>query len=303
MENKKQDEIFGQEQHDNVELNLGFEDSFRFDKPDNQLAIRNQGRVNRQLATHETLGRTGYSAYVRHVQYGSYQAKPACLLALDFSFRFPTRSNSRFTSAYIEVRFEKAPEQASQSQGPNEGGPSLPDDPEVVNFAPKQLSDAAPSATREVNRLFELEVPFKVEVPHVSVGFSLKRSAGWTRTDEGRGRIHGAFYQDDDHDDGANGVTWDLEENHVSQEGIVRDLRALVMLRWPPEVPFLMYVRVKPVVSFALDARRLVRRLVGERDDPVALDGRTQMGSPECLACSDFDSEDFPWHALLITID
>ncbi|ETS85178.1 hypothetical protein PFICI_03203 [Pestalotiopsis fici W106-1] len=299
MEDSKEDNVPVQEQHREPQSGLGFEDSFKFDKPDTQLAIRNQGRVNRQLATHETLGRTGYSAYVRHVQYGSYQEKPACLVVVDFSFRFPTRSNNRFTSAYIEVRFEKAPQGASEPHGSEDRASSSPDDPEVVNFAPKQLSDNAPTE-RKVNRLFELEVPFKVEVPYVSMGFSFKRSAGWARTEEGRGRVHGGFYQDDDHDDGANGVTWDVEENHVSKEGIVRDLRTLVMLRWRPEAPFLMHVRVKPVVSFALDARRLVRRLVGERDEPVALDGCSQMGNPECLANSNFDSEDFPWHALLI---
>ncbi|KAI0099039.1 hypothetical protein GGR51DRAFT_536556 [Nemania sp. FL0031] len=272
---------------------IGFERNLEFDEIDGQLSIRNEGRVNRQLATHDKLGRTSYSAYVRHIQYGTYGKKPACLLAIDFSFRFPTRSNSRFSSAYIEVTFEKALDISKPRLRSTDA--SL--DPIVANFAPKQLSDEP--KVREVSRMFEVEIPFKIEAPFVSAGFSLKRSSEIVQTEEGRGQIHGTLFQDDEHDDGPNGVAWDLEENHVSKEGIVRSLRALVVLHCRPREAFWMHVEVKPVVNFTLDPRRLVRRLVGDRDEPIALDGRTEFGKPECFVQSDFDYEDFPWQILL----
>ena len=61
-----------------------------------------------------------------------------------------------------------------------------------------------------------------------------------------------------------------------------------------------MDVSVKPVVKFSLDPRRLfTKRLVREKDEPVLLDGRTMLGNSSCLKYDKFDSDDFPWQAVL----
>jgi len=72
-----------------------------------------------------------------------------------------------------------------------------------------------------------------------------------SRDDYERGRmpfkVHGNLAQDDYHDDGANSVTWDLIENQISKEGILRSFRAVVGLFHRPNEPFWMDVSVKPV--------------------------------------------------------
>ncbi|KAK0726413.1 hypothetical protein B0T21DRAFT_385675 [Apiosordaria backusii] len=216
------------------------------------LAIKNNSRINRTLATHSNLSPSSYSAYLRHVQYGLYRSKPACLLALDFTFRFPSKSTSRFSSAEITLTFTHC----SSPSKPSLPSPDPTLDPIIANFAP---------------------------------------------TEEGQAELHGYLAQDDEHDDGANSVAWDMTENPVSKGGIFRSFRGVVVLhlRRPGEA-FWLKVDVKPVVKFSLDPKRLfAQRLIGKRDDPILLDGKTTLGDSVCHGYEAFDAEDFPWDAVL----
>ncbi|KAI3320727.1 hypothetical protein HD806DRAFT_505978 [Xylariaceae sp. AK1471] len=273
------------------EANFEFSDEIEIDT---LLGIRNESRVNRPLATQEHIGKTSYSAYVNHIQYGTFSGRPACLLGLDFSFRFPSLSAGRFSSAEIEVTFEKALNTSKPSLRSTDA--SL--DPIVANFAPKHMIGQVKE--RESSRALELEIPVTFGVPFGSVGLTASWSKTTSFTEEGRLEILGNLAQDDEHDEGANSVQWDLNENKVSKEGIIRSFRGVVLLYHQPQEAFWMRVSVKPVVKFSLDPRRLLtKRLVGDKDDPVLLDGYTERGEARCLANRSFDSADFPWHIIL----
>lgn len=118
-------------------------------------------------------------------------------------------------------------------------------------------------------------------------------------TEEGRLEVHDNLAQDDDHDEGANSVTWDLGKNLISKVGILRSFRAVVVFHRPKEAIW-MEVLVQPVVQFSLDPRRLLsKQLVRKGDEPVLLDGNKECGDSSCLKVDKFDSDDFPWEAVL----
>ncbi|KAK0659487.1 hypothetical protein QBC41DRAFT_331436 [Cercophora samala] len=263
------------------------------------LAIKNNSRINRPLATHSTLSPSSYSAYLRHVQYGLYRSLPSCLLALDFTFRFPSHSSSRFSSAEITLTF-------SHTTSPSK--PSLPStspayDPIVANFAP--VSIVGPPQSRTNSNTFEIAAPLTLFDTPFGLGPSVGITPRWakeiTKTEEGQAELHGYLAQDDDHDEGANSVAWDMAENPVSKGGIFRSFRGVVLLTLPrPGEAFWMKVEVKPVVKFSLDPKRLLaQRLIGKRDEPILLDGKTTLGKSVCHDFEAFDAEDFPWDAVL----
>jgi hypothetical protein len=281
---------------DDKETSIGYEADLVFSSDgEKQLGIHNDERVNRSLATHEHIGKTSYSAYVRHVQYGTYQNKPACLVAIDFSFRFPNKGGSRFSSAEVEVTYERA----LDAEKPSLRSTDASLDPIVANFAPKQMFGQVKE--RENKKTFEIEVPLVFETPF---GLSAEITGRWARetsmTEEGRTELYGNLAQDDEHDDGANSVAWDLSENPISKDGILRSFRGVVLLFCRPREAFWMHVSVKPVVKFSLDPRRLfTKRLVGDRDEPILLDGVTTLGNASCFGHDRFDTDEFPWQAVL----
>ncbi|KAK4663235.1 hypothetical protein QC763_606830 [Podospora pseudopauciseta] len=263
------------------------------------LAITNNSRINRPLATHSSLSPSSYTAYLRHVQYGTYHSLPSCLLALDFTFRFPTTSTSRFSSAEITLTF-------THTTSPSK--PSLPSaspsyDPIISNFAP--VSIIGPPQARTNSNTFEIAAPLTLFDTPFGLGPSVGVTPRWaketTKMEEGQAELHGYLAQDDDHDEGANSVAWDMAENPVSKGGIFRSFRGVVLLTLPrPGEPFWMKVEVKPVVKFSLDPKRwLAQRLIGKRDDPILLDGKTGLGDSICHGFEAFDAEDFPWDAVL----
>jgi hypothetical protein len=54
--------------------------------------------------------------------------------------------------------------------------------------------------------------------------------------------IHGQLYEDDDHVDEANAVSWDLFENPVQRDGIFRNFRGAIVVLYPPGRPMWMEV-------------------------------------------------------------
>lgn len=281
-------------EEDAQSFSRGYDADLVFSPDDETLGIQNHERVNRSLATHEHIGRTGYSAYLRHVQYGTYQSRPACLVAVEFSFRFPPKANSRFSSAEVEVTFEKALDRNKPARRCTDA--SL--DPIVANFAPKQLFGQV--RERENSNAFEVEVPVTFELPFGSTGLSARWKRETTATEKGRTELYGNLAQDDEHDDGANSVAWDLVENSVSKEGILRSFRGVMLLWHRVGEAFWMRVDVKPVVKFSLDPRRLfTKRLVSDRDEPILLDGETTIMDPMYHSHDTFDAEDFPWDGVL----
>jgi len=277
---------------------LAFESDLVLEDLDPLLGIQNEGRVNRPLVTQDHIGKTGFSAYLSLVQYGTYRQYPACLLALDFSFRFPNKGGARFSSAEIELTFEKA----LDADRPSVRSKDASLDPVVANFAPKTLLGQI--LTREHKTTHEIKMPVVFEAPlGPKVGVTTTFGGETTVTEEGRLEVHGNLAQDDDHDEGANSVTWDMTENPLKKDGILRSFRGVVILKVRQREAFWLHVSVKPVVKFSLDPKRLfTKRMRQERDEPILLDGQTpyhSCGDGKSLRFDEFDSSEFPWEEVL----
>lgn len=277
-----------------------FVTEFDIDDKKSLLKIENKGRANRSLITQEQIGDTSFSAVLHRVYYGSYHGESACLISVDFSFRFRSKTASRYQYAAIGLEFEKAMD--TNDHKVRCKNPLL--DPKVANFAPKQVYGMV--STIDQKKHWEVSIPVMFESPiGLSAGVTGTAGNKTISHEDNRMELHGNLYQDDDHDEGANGVTWDLQENKVQGDGIFRNFCGAIVVLHEPDQPFWMRVSVKPAVRFSLDPRRLITkedhlaRLLQRNDHPVLLDGATQLKRQPDLTCDDFSSEEFPWHSIL----
>lgn len=283
------------------QVNGGFETDFTLNEQSVPLlGIHNNGRVNRTLATHERIGKTSFSATLGQVLYGKYKGDDACLVVIDFSFRFRSEVACRYSYAEILVAFRRAVD----IRNPRKRADDPSEDPRVTNMAPKEVYGIL-KASKEKNS-YGITIPAMFESP-IGLWTSIEGHAGKEETEhqENRMEIHGDLYFDDEHDQYANAVTWDLSENDALKDGIFRYFKAAIVLLNPPEQPMWMEVVVKPSVRFSLDPRRLVQksnpfaRLLQKNDDPVLLDGKTAKTGPFDPGCNDFSSPAFPWDKVL----
>ena len=282
-------------------LNGSFTTNFDLDESDiPQLGTHNDGRVNRTLITRDEVRDTSFSAALNRVHYGTYKGEPACLVSIDFSFRFRPRVLSRYSHASIKVTFKRAMDihnHKIRSDDPS-------DDPGVVIMAPKEVYGIV--TTVDEKKVRDITIPLMFSTPiGLSAGFQGHVSTERTEHRENRMEIHGELYYDDDHDEAPYGVTWDLYENSDQRDGIFRNFRAAIVVSNPPEQLMWMSVAVKPSVRFSVDPARLFgkndpfARLLQMCDEPVLLDGKTPKGDHSELACDDFSSPSFPWPKVL----
>jgi|TARA_R110002003_G_scaffold9_14_gene486 hypothetical protein len=283
-------------------LNSSFETEFVFDDAAAipQLGIEAKGKINRHLITQDKIGSTSFSATTQRIQYGTYHGKHACLIVIDFTFRFKPKVAARYSYASITVMFRRATDSS------NHRAPKAPpeSDPHVVNMAPKSMYGVVTSV--EDKTVHDVTVPVMFENPFgLKAGVELHTSMERLEHSEHRMEIHGQRYEDDDHVDAPNGVSWDLFENPIHQNGILRNFRAAVVVLNPPGKPMWMEVVVKPSVKFSVDPRRLLRKndafakLLQLNDQPVPLDGKTPKDDQAELGCDDFTSSKFPWPMIL----
>ena len=265
------------------------------------LKIKNKGRVNRPLITQDQIGHTSFSAILHCVYYGSYHGENACLVAVDFSFRFRSKTTSRYQYAAIQLEFEKAMDVTNPKIRCKD--PLL--DPKVANFAPKEVYGMVSAIDQKKH--WEVSIPVMFESPiGLSAGITGTAGGESNSHEDNRMEIHGNLYQDDEHDEGANGVTWDLQENKIQGDGIFRNFRGAIVVLHEPGMPFWMHLSVRPAIKFSLDPRRVVTkedplaRLLQRNDHPILLDGRTPFKRQPDLGCDDFSAADFPWNKILV---
>ena len=284
------------------QLNASFETEFSIDRESDPpiLGIKASETINRSLITQDRVGSTSFSAVLNRVQYGSYHGEPTCLIVVDFTFRFIPKVPSRYSYAYIQTCFRRAVDAQNHKIHPKD--PS--DDPRVINFAPKAVYGVI--KTIENRRIKDVTVPVTFETPlGLSTGAKVDAGMKHTEHEDNRMEIHGQLYQDDDHIDGAHGVSWDLTENEAQADGILRNFRVAILIQNPPDKPMWMDIVVKPAVKFSADPRRLIAkntefaRLLQMNDVPVLLDGKTARNGEPMIQCDDFTSPDFPWSEVL----
>ncbi|RDL39271.1 uncharacterized protein BP5553_03611 [Venustampulla echinocandica] len=281
--------------------NGDFETDFT-DKPyEPLLGIRNNDAINRKQLTADRVGSTSFSATLSRVHYGTYAGTPACLIAIDFSFRFKAKAIGRYEEATILVSFTRA----TDTGNPRVKSSDPSTDPQILNFAPKQVYGAV--KTVEEKKKYDISIPLTFETPiGLSAGLEPHVGRESLTVVEHRMALHGNLFYDDDHDE-ANVVTWDLSENSAQKDGIFRHFAAAVVVANPPDTPMWMRVEVKPSVRFSLDPRYLLDknsvlvRLMSKNDEPVLLDGKTPKKPAEQpdLRCDDFASDEFPWQKVV----
>jgi len=283
-------------------LNGDFETDFEIDEAASapQLGIQANGKINRRLVSQERVGETSFSAALHRVQYGTYKEAPACLVVLDFTFRFKPKVASRYSYASVLVSFTRAVDIRNHkilAADPSE-------DPKVVNMAPKTVYGIVKTVDEKTVK--DITVPVMFESPiGLFAGVELHARMEQTKQQENRMEIHGQLYEDDDHVDEANAVSWDLFENPAQKDGILRNFRTAIVVQNPPGQAMWMKVIVKPSVKFSVDVRRLFgkndpfARLLQQNDDPVPLDGITAKAGQLDLGCDDFTSPEFPWSKVL----
>ncbi|KAH7085256.1 hypothetical protein BKA63DRAFT_559898 [Paraphoma chrysanthemicola] len=283
-------------------LNGSFETEFDFDDAAAipQLGIEAKGKINRYLITQDGVGSNSFSATTQRVQYGTYHGKHACLVVIDFNFRFKPKVAARYSYASITVLFRRATD-LSNHRAPNAPPES---DPHVANMAPKSMYGVV--TTVKDKTVLDVTVPVMFENPlGLKAGVVLHSGIERNENSEHRMEIHGQRYEDDDHVDAPNGVSWDLFENRIHRNGIMRNFRAAVVVLNPPGEPMWMEVVVKPSVKFSVDPRRLLMKndafakLLQLNDQPVPLDGKTPKADQADLGCDDFTSSEFPWAKVL----
>jgi hypothetical protein len=270
------------------------------EKSRNFLKLRHDGQPNREVITHETIGHTSFSAVLSRVQYGIYESKPACLVALDFSFRFRSKTLCRYSFATIEVDFMAA----IDPKKPKLKSTNPSADPKVKNLAPKEVYGMVKTVGER--KYWDISIPLMFESPvGAKVGMTGKGGMEKKAFEDNRAEIHGELLPDDSHPNGANAVTWDLTENEVQKDGIIRHFTGVVVVQHTEGQITWMNVCVKPSVKFSLDPRRLGQKtdplleLFQRSDDPVLLDGKTPKEGQIDLGCDDFSSKDFPWEKIL----
>jgi hypothetical protein len=284
-----------------LNLNRSFDTTFAIDETEvPQLGIHNDGRINRKLATQEKIGDTSFSATLNRVQYGTYNGASACLVAIDFSFRFKPKAPSRYSYASIHIAFNRAIDVLK----PKLRATDLLDDPKVVNIAPKEVYGTVHIIDKKKTRNISIPLMFESQT-HVSTGIEGLVGTETTEQTENRMEIHGQVYYDDDHDEEPNAVSWDLYENKVQKDGIFQNFRAAMVVANSAGKAMWMDVTVKPSVKFSMDPRRLLSkgdsfcRLLQLDDEPVLLDGKTPKEGQVSIDCDDFSSGQFPWDKVL----
>jgi hypothetical protein len=285
-----------------ITLNGSFETEFDFDDAAAipQLGIKAKGKTNRHLITQERIGSTSFSATTQRVQYGTYYDKQACLIVIDFTFSFKPKVPARYSYASITITFRRATDLG------NHRAPKAPpeDDPHVANIAPKSvygvITCVEDKEVQDVMVLKVFEKPLELNTGEEShAGMERMRHA------EHRMEIHGQPVEDDNHVNAPNGGSWDLFEDPVAKDGILRNFSAVVVVLNPLEKPMWMEVLVKPSVRFSVDPRRLFEKndafakLLQLNDQPVPLDGKTPKEGQADLGCNDFTSPQFPWSRIL----
>jgi len=212
-------------------LNGSFTTNFDLDESNvPQFGTHNDGRVNRTLITRDEVRDTSFSAALNRVHYGTYKGEPACLVSIDFSFRFRLRVLSRYSHASIKVTFKRAMDihnHKIRSDDPS-------DDPGVVIMAPKEVYGIV--TTVDEKKVRDITIPLMFNTP-VGLSAGFEGHAGTERTEHqgNRMEIHGELYYDDDHDEAPYGVTWDLYENSNQRDGIFRNFGAAIVVSNPPE--------------------------------------------------------------------
>ena len=157
---------------------------------------------------------------VLRVQYGYYKTQPACLLVLNFTFRY-SRDLLRFKEAKIVISFER------MSRGGKVTGQEK--DPIVRNYSPKTIFGFV--TTESIDLTYSGKIQCTVPLGPVTLSPELQTTKGSSFTKDHRLQIIG---QDFPTKDGAESseVEWTVSERGKVDYGIPNELNVGVIIEY-----------------------------------------------------------------------
>ena len=227
----------------------------------------------------EFLNRRAVGKFLR-VQYGYYKSRPACLLVLNFTFRY-SQDLLRFKEAKIVLSFDRMYREGKTTEQEKV--------PIVRNYSPKTVFGFI--TTESIDLTYSGKVQCSVPAGPVTISPELQTTKGSSFTKDHRLQIIG---QDFPAKDGAESseVEWTVSERGKVKYGIPNDLNVGVVVEY--EGDFLANIAVEVSTP---STPKLFGSLWG-KDDPVYFFPPLSLGEP--LRTKNFDQlTDSDWEYLV----
>ncbi|KAF3911117.1 hypothetical protein AA313_de0206912 [Arthrobotrys entomopaga] len=232
-----------------------------------------QGDITRDTITELEISKTYLSARVSRVSYGTYKARPAAIIVVDFVFHSSDHRRQRFKDATIEIDF--TPEGGTKGGG----GQVIP--VRIAQFAPKLIHGE--KKAEDVTWGWDLSVganlvagPATLEIANSTVYRESKYSRDHKLVIEGSAR-----------GTGPNRLVWSLQER--KHDGIPPMFKTAFMVFHPEGCKFSARMTVRASIGFSLDPRRW--RIFLPNDDVMYFHDEHPKGPP--LETVNFDGFDF----------
>ncbi|KAK6531941.1 hypothetical protein TWF694_003105 [Orbilia ellipsospora] len=227
------------------------------------------GEITRDTITELEISKTYLSARVSQVSYGTYKARPAAIIVVDFVFHSSDHRRQRFKDATIEIDF---------TQEGATGGAVTP--VTIAQFAPKLIHGE--KKAEDVTWGWDLSVganlvagPATLEIANSTVYRESKYSRDHKLVIEGSAR-----------GTGPNRLVWSLQER--KHDGIPPQFKTAFMVFHPEGQKFSARMTVRASIGFSLDPRRW--RLFLPNDDVMLFHDDHPKGPPiETVRFDEFD--------------
>ncbi|KAF3933935.1 hypothetical protein ABW19_dt0206245 [Dactylella cylindrospora] len=242
---------------DSNEFNKDFTQTFAPDvKASNQLVKNTPGIVTRAIITEQEISKTYLSARIAQVSYGTYQARPAALMVIDFVFHSADHKNQRFKDAQIEIDFTESGGEGIGGGGIDELGGGATAGTAVEVFQGTSIAQFAPKLVYGEKKVEEITWGLDVSVgANILVGPATVEVANTGVTRETKySRDHRLVIEGSARGTGPNRLYWSLQER--KHDGIPPQFTVAFMVFHPKRAKFSATVKVKASIGFSLDVRR-----------------------------------------------
>lgn len=195
----------------------------------------------KQLLQEGKLGASEFSARLQKVIFGTYEGKPACLIAFQANFAPKNRGWFRFRDATIQAETEDAEDVNSVDIADD-------DDDEYHEIAEDQSSKGTlvvrfhPSLVHGPVQTAAETYGISLQAPIAPPGIGVNISGGWSITAP---RVSSHLIQGALTGRPETGVKWTMKENDVSKSGIYEQPTFAMIVRFKEERGFILTLNMK----------------------------------------------------------
>lgn len=215
--------------------------------------LRPDGKI---VQLESSLSDCGIIGTIRSVNYGTWEGRPACLIAMRFFFRFS--ESNRFKSTEILVTFD-SPSKTDRKYGPI-----------VRNFSPRKVY----GQKNQENKSWHYDVGVEAALPSgpasITPNISGGKESSFTR--EHHLEVIGKPWSSKDHLD-FNQVVWTAHETKTQKHGIPDELNLAMVVEH--DGPFQAFVELEGKVAHNIT----LRAWPWDKRRPLLFDGVTSVGS------------------------